>query len=132
LCWPEILYCHHHMSNITRTHIVYFRISLIEACCLQGSYWLKGFTWLSWSHHLESFTVATMTWLTVMEYLCHKYDHGYVPLVSISLLFPNSWLITRLVTRLTRRMLLVGQELLTFRSSWVHPRLLVVFVLLDL
>ena len=28
---------------------------------------------LSWSHHFESFTVATMTWLTVMEYLCHKW-----------------------------------------------------------
>ena len=24
------------------------------------------------SHHFESFMVATMTWLTVMEYLCHK------------------------------------------------------------
>ena len=23
-------------------------------------------------HHFESFTVATMTWLTVMEYLCYK------------------------------------------------------------
>jgi hypothetical protein len=27
----------------------------------------------SWIHHFESFTVATMTWLTVMEYLCHKW-----------------------------------------------------------
>jgi hypothetical protein len=26
----------------------------------------------SWSHHFESFMVATMTCLTVMEYLCHK------------------------------------------------------------
>jgi hypothetical protein len=33
----------------------------------------KGSYWLSWSHHIESFTVATMTWLTVMEYLCHKW-----------------------------------------------------------
>ena len=23
-------------------------------------------------HHFESFTVATTTWLTAMEYLCHK------------------------------------------------------------
>jgi len=28
---------------------------------------------LSWIRHFESFTVATMTWLTVMEYLCHKW-----------------------------------------------------------
>ena len=30
------------------------------------------YSWLSWSHHFESFKVATMTWLTTMEYLCHK------------------------------------------------------------
>jgi hypothetical protein len=29
---------------------------------------------LSWNHHFESFTVATMTWLTVMEHLCHKWQ----------------------------------------------------------
>ena len=28
---------------------------------------------LRWSYHVESFTVATMTWLIVMEYLCHKW-----------------------------------------------------------
>jgi hypothetical protein len=26
-----------------------------------------------WSHHFQSFTVATMTWLTVAEYLCYKW-----------------------------------------------------------
>jgi hypothetical protein len=36
----------------------------------KGSYWTKGSYWLSWSHHFESITVATMT---VMEYLCHKW-----------------------------------------------------------
>ena len=29
---------------------------------------------ISWSHHFESFKVATMTWLTAMEYLCHKWS----------------------------------------------------------
>jgi hypothetical protein len=53
--------------------VVHIRISLIEGCCQQGSYWTKGSSSLSWSHHFESFTVATMTWLTVMEYLCHKW-----------------------------------------------------------
>jgi hypothetical protein len=38
---------------------------------------IKGFSWLSWSHLLEIFTVATMTWLTVMEYLCHKGQRIY-------------------------------------------------------
>jgi hypothetical protein len=56
---------------------------------------------LSWSHHFESFTVATN-------------DHGYVPLVvSTSRSFPHSWLITGFVTRSTRRVSLVEQELLT-------------------
>jgi hypothetical protein len=41
----------------------------------------QGSSWLSWSHHFES--------------------------------FPHSWLITGVVTRLTRRVPLVGQELLT-------------------
>jgi hypothetical protein len=45
---------------------------LIEGCCKQGSYWTKGSSWFSWSYHFESFTVASMTWLTAMEYLCHK------------------------------------------------------------
>jgi hypothetical protein len=30
-------------------------------------------SWLSWGNHFESSTVATMTWLTVTEYLCHKW-----------------------------------------------------------
>jgi hypothetical protein len=41
-------------------------------------------------------------------------DHEYVPLVvSTSLSFPHSWLVTGFVTRLTRRVPLVEQELLT-------------------
>jgi hypothetical protein len=31
-----------------------------------------GSYWLSLSHHLESAMVATMTWLTAIEYLFHK------------------------------------------------------------
>jgi ABC-type microcin C transport system permease subunit YejE len=53
---------------------------------------------------MESFTVATMTWLTAMEYLRHKWPRicstcGKHFFRS----FPRSWLITRFVTRLTRR-----------------------------
>ena len=58
---------------------------------------MQGSCWLSWSHHFKSFTVATITWLIAMEYLCHI----------------HSWLITGLVTRLTRWVPLVKQELLT-------------------
>jgi hypothetical protein len=43
---------------------------------------------LNQSHHFERFTVATMTWLTVMEYLCHKWPRicstcrKYFPILS--------------------------------------------------
>ena len=41
-------------------------------------------------------------------------DHGYVPfIVSTSRSFPHSWLITRFVTRVTRRVSLVEHELIT-------------------
>ena len=38
---------------------------------LKWSYWTKGSYWSNWSHHFERLTVATMTWLTAMEYLCY-------------------------------------------------------------
>ena len=45
--------------------------------------------------------------------ICVTNDHGYVPLVvNTSRSFPHSWLITGFVTRSTRRVVLVGQELL--------------------
>jgi hypothetical protein len=44
-------------------------------------------------------------------------DHGYVPpVVNTFRSFPHSWLITGFVTRLTRRVSLVEQELLTLRE----------------
>jgi hypothetical protein len=33
----------------------------------------EGFLLVNWSHHFESFMVATTTWLTIMEYMCHKW-----------------------------------------------------------
>ena len=60
-----------------------------------------------------------------MEYLCHKLPliYRHVPVCR------NHNLV---VTILTRRVPLVEQELLPFRSTRVHPRFLVGFVLLDL
>ena len=53
----------------------------------------------------------------VLYIMCTPYEHlkqAYVPLVvNTSRSFPHSWLITRFVTRLTRRMPLVEQELLS-------------------
>jgi hypothetical protein len=57
----------------------------------------------SWSHHIESVAVTTMTWLIATEYLCHKW-----PRIVRS--FPCSYLITGIVTKVTRRVSLVEQE----------------------
>ena len=37
----------------------------------------QGFILVKLKSSLQSFTVSAITWLTVMEYLCHKYDHGF-------------------------------------------------------
>jgi hypothetical protein len=58
---------------------------------------------------LRNFTVAIMTWLTAMEYLCHKWQR----ICSTCRSFPHSWLITGFITRITWRVPLVEQELLT-------------------
>ena len=50
-------------------------------------------------------------------YICVTNDHGYVPLVSTSRSFPHPCLIIGLVTRLTRPVSLVEQELITLRST---------------
>ena len=57
------------LSNNTGL-VIPFMIFLLEGGgCLQGIYRTKGSQWLSGSHHVESFTVATMTWLIGWEYL---------------------------------------------------------------
>jgi hypothetical protein len=83
--------------------------------------------YLSWIHHFGSFTVTTMNWLTVMVYICVTNDHGYVPLVvSTHGFFPNSWLIIGFVTRLTRRVPLVEQGLLTLQEHLSTPPVFIV------
>ena len=98
------------------------------------------------SHHFESFTVAIMTWVTgtwstrvpndlgyVTWSTCVPNDLGYVPFVVITIRsFPHSWPITRLVTRKHDRCYRWSRNCPSFRRTWVHPRCLVRFVLLDL
>ena len=53
-----------------------------------------------------------------------SYDHLYVPLfvnTSNSPSFPHSWLITEFVTRLTQRVSLKGQELITLPEYLRSP-----------
>ena len=68
--------------------------------------------------------VATMTWLTVMEYLCHKWPRIYSTCPNTPRSFPHSWLIARFVTRLIRRVPLVEQELSTVQEHMSSPPML--------
>ena len=54
--------------------VVPLKISLIEEYFLHGSWWTKGSYWLSRSHHFKRFKVSTMTWLTVTEYVCRRWQ----------------------------------------------------------
>jgi hypothetical protein len=59
-----------------------------------------------------------MTWLTAMEYLCQKLPRICSTCRNTSRSFPHSRLITGFATRLTRRVSLEDQELLTLPE---HP-----------
>ena len=77
---------------------------------------------LSWFHHFECLAIATMTWLTAMEYLCRKWPRICSTCRKHFLSSPHSWLLNGCVPRLTRRVQLVEQELLTFPQHMSsHP-----------
>ena len=78
-------------------------------------------SWLSLSHHFYSFTVATMTWLTITEYLCHKWPRICSTCRRHFLVLSLLWLITGIVTGVTRSVSLVEQELLTLPESLNSP-----------
>jgi hypothetical protein len=78
-------------------------------CLLKHSYWTKGKVEVITSKILQS-----PSWLGwPLWNFCVTKDHGYVShVVNTFQCFPHSRLITGFIIRLTRRMLLVEQELL--------------------
>jgi hypothetical protein len=105
-------------------HISFWVTSTSVKLKIFGSYYCRELhhSWLSRSHHFESFTVATMTSLTVMKYMCYKWPRICSSCRKHFRSFPHSRLITGFVTRLTRRVPLVEYEQLILRSTWVHLR----------
>ena len=100
--------------------MVPIRISLIEDCCYQGSYWTNGSSLLSWSNFKSCRSPPWLGWPLWNIYVTN--DHGYDPLIaSTPRSFPHSWLIIGFVTRLTRRMPLVEQELPTLPEDLSSP-----------
>jgi hypothetical protein len=96
-------------------------ISLIEGWSLLTRNLLKqGFLVVQRSHHLQSFTIATINFVNCYRIsvslfnrygICFTNDHGYVPIVVITISsFPHSLLIARFVTRVTQWVSLVEQE----------------------
>ena len=62
-----------------------------------------------------------MTWLTAMEYMCHKWPRHVSLVVNTSRFFPHSWFTTGVVTRLTWRVPLMEQELYTLLEHLISP-----------
>ena len=82
---------------------------------------------------LNSYRLQFCLFSFLMLNICVTNDHGYVPLViNTYRSFPYSRLITGFVTRLTRRVPLVEQELLTLPEHLSSPPFLVGFLLLNL
>jgi hypothetical protein len=73
---------------------------------------------------LRSKVLRSLPWLGWPVWnICVTNDYGYVPLVvNTSRSFPHAWLITRFVTRLTRRVPLVEQELLSLPNNLIFGR----------
>jgi hypothetical protein len=40
---------------------------------IKTNYWTKSFLFKCWRHHFESVTVHVITWLSVNDYLCHRW-----------------------------------------------------------
>ena len=82
-----------------------------------------GIFWWCLPTHIHGINCSTPTnhgW--PLWNICVTNDHEYVPLVlSTPRSFPHSWLITGFVVRLTRRVLLVEQELLTLPEHLSLP-----------
>ena len=62
-----------------------------------------------------------MTWLTVTEYLCHKWPRIRSVCRNHCPVFPHSWLINGVVTTVTWRMSHVEQEQLTLLEHLSSP-----------
>ena len=88
--------------------------------------------WLGWRQLFECFTVATVAWLTVVEYLCH----GWLRVCSTCrlhfLILPHSSLIAGFMVGVIWRVPLVEWGMLYLPELLYSPRLLVGLVLFDI
>jgi hypothetical protein len=98
-----------------RMRVAYQSTALFDIVKMGNIYntFASEYIWHIWSHHFECFMVTTMTWLTLMKYLFHKWPRicstcrKHLPVLS------SFMIIIGFVTRLTQRVPLMQQELLT-------------------
>jgi hypothetical protein len=111
--------------------MVPIKISLIQGCYEQGSYW-KGFLFVKLKSSLRKCYGRHHDLVDRYGICCVTNGQVYVPLVvNTSLSFTHSWLFTGLiVTRLTRATSRAGTSY-AFRITWVYPWFSVGLVLLD-
>jgi len=96
------------------------RISLIEGSCSQGSYWTNGSYWLSWSHHFESLTGATMTFYVPSFWASCILDSSfYVPSFWASCILDSSLSTNGLVLDTTMWYLLLVCGSFLHHYNWV-------------
>jgi len=91
--------------------VVSVGISVMEQCCQQESYLIKGSYLLSWSYRFESIMVITLTWSIVTEYMCHKWP-GICSKSRKHLLVLSSFMTYHPVCNWSNTMSLAWQELL--------------------
>jgi hypothetical protein len=88
---------------------------------IKTNYWTKGSLFKCWRHHFESVTVHVITWLSVNDYLCHRWPKMW----SVIWRTHNIILISLVITyqRIFNMRNTMGStsrvELLTLPSTWV-------------
>jgi len=80
----------------------------------------------------ECFTVATMTWSSVMEYMCYIIIQVCSVCRNLNPAFPHSWLVTAFVTSVIPQMHISEQELQTLPEHLGSHPLFVGFVFINL
>jgi hypothetical protein len=110
-------------------------MSLVEGCWITRKLLKQGLLVFKLKSSLRNLTVATMTWLTVAEYLCHKWPRIYSVCRNHYLIlssFMTCYRVCKLLTRVTRRMPHVELELLALPEHLISHSVLVWCVLPNL
>ena len=80
----------------------------------------KDSLWLWWKHHYKSIMVATITWLTITEYLCHKWRRICPACCNHNSVLSSLMTYHRICSK-RKRVLLEEKELVTYPEDMGSP-----------